>query len=380
VHVGINAQLISLAGSYRNAGVSQYIYQLLTHLRVAPPVDRITAYVGPAARPASLALPEGVDTRRTTLPTERPAVRILWEQLLQPPLLAAQRVDLLHSPVNVLPLLLPAPAVLTVHDLSFLRFPATFSAAKRRYQAALTGFSARRARLVLTDSEHTRRDVTALLGVPAARVRTVYPGVSEQYRPQGAPAVEDFIRRRGLPERFFVHVGTLQPRKNLERLISAFARFKMTSGLPHALMLVGGKGWLYEGLLRHARREAVERSVHFVGFATAEETPLWYAAAEAMIFPSLYEGFGFPIVEAMACGTPVLSSTASCLPEAAGDAADLFDPFDVDGLAAAMARLANDPARRQELRQRGFVQAARFTWERTAQAVLSAYADAGKAT
>lgn len=378
MHVGVNAQLISLAGSYRNAGVSQYIYQLLTHLRVAPPIDRITAFVGPAARPASLALPEGVAVRRTPLPTEHPAVRILWEQLLQPPLLTAQRVDLLHSPVNVLPLLLPAPAVLTVHDLSFLRFPATFSPAKRRYQAALTGFSARRARLVLTDSEHTRRDVIALLGVPAARVRTVYPGVTELYRPQDALAVEEFRGRRGLPERFFVHVGTLQPRKNLERLISAFARFKRASGLPHALMLVGGKGWLYEGLLQHARREAVEGSVHFVGFATAEETPLWYAAAEAMIFPSLYEGFGFPIVEAMACGTPVLSSTASCLPEAAGDAADLFDPFDVDGLAGAMARLANDPERRQELRQRGFVQAARFTWERTARAVLSAYADAGK--
>jgi glycosyltransferase involved in cell wall biosynthesis len=380
VHVGINAQLISLAGSYRNAGVSQYIYQLLTHLQAAPPVDRITAFVGPAARPDSLPLHAGVMLRPTVLPTERPAVRILWEQLLQPPLLAAQGIDLLHSPVNVLPLLLSAPAVLTIHDLSFLRFPATFSPAKRRYQAALTSFSARRARLVLTDSEHTRRDVIALLGVPPARVRTVYPGVTDLYRPQPPAVLEDFRRRRGLPERYFVHVGTLQPRKNLERLISAFARCKRHGGLPHALMLVGGKGWLYEGLRQHARREAVESSVHFVGFAAPEDVPLWYAAAEVMIFPSLYEGFGFPIVEAMACGTPVLSSTASCLPEAAGAAADLFDPFDVEGLARAMVRLAGDPERRLELRRRGFAQAARFTWERTAQAVLSAYAEAGKAT
>jgi len=380
VHVGINAQLISLAGSYRNAGVSQYIYQVLTHLHVAPPVERITAFVGPAAPPHELTVQSGVVVRRTALPTQRPAVRILWEQFLQPPLLTARGIDLLHSPVNVLPVLLPAPAVLTIHDLSFLRFPATFSPTKRRYQAAMTRFSAHRARLVLTDSDHTRQDVIALLGVLPARVRTVYPGVTELYRPREMPEVEAFQRNQGLPERYFVHVGTLQPRKNLERLISAFARFKRASGLPHSLMLVGGKGWLYQGLLRHARQEAVEGSVHFVGFAAAEDVPLWYAAAEAMIFPSLYEGFGFPIVEAMACGTPVLSSTASCLPEAAGDAAEMFDPFDADGLALAMERIARDPERRQEMRRRGYAQARQFTWERTAQAVHMAYADAGKKT
>ena len=379
MHVGINAQLISLAGSYRNAGVSQYIYQILRHLQTRPPVERITAFVGPAARPESLALHPGVALHATALPTERPAVRILWEQLLQPPLLAMRGIDMLHSPVNVLPLLLPVPAVLTIHDLSFLRFPSTFSGAKRYYQAALTSFSARRARLVLTDSEHTRQDVIALLGVAPARVRTVYPGVTELYGPRDHDVVQQFRRRHSLPERFFVHVGTLQPRKNLERLISAFAHFKRASGLPHALMLVGGKGWLYEGLLQHTRLEQVEASVHFVGFAPPNEVPLWYAAAEVMVFPSLYEGFGFPIVEAMACGTPVLSSTASCLPEAAGDAAELFDPFDVDGLALAMGRLADNPDYRLELRRRGYAQAARFTWERTAQAVLTAYIDAGKA-
>jgi glycosyltransferase involved in cell wall biosynthesis len=204
--------------------------------------------------------------------------------------------------------------------------------------------------------------------------------VTEQYRPPAPAVVEAFRRRRGLPERYFLHVGTLQPRKNLERLIGAFARFKRASGLPHGLVLVGGKGWLYEGLLDQARREDVEGSVQFGGFVAPDEVPLWYAAAEVLVFPSLYEGFGFPIVEAMACGTPVLSSTASCLPEAAGTAAELFDPFDVEGLAQAMIRLARDADHRQELRRRGFVQAARFTWRQTARAVRAAYADAGKAS
>lgn len=378
MHAGINAQLISLSEGYRNAGVGQYLYQLVRHLAPAPPVQRLTAFVGPAAPPAALPRRPGLRYRPTALPTERPAARILWEQLALPGLLRRAGVDLLHSPVNVAPLAAGVPSVLTIHDLSFLRYPRTFSAAQRRYQAALTGLSARRARLVLTDSEHTRRDVMALWRVAPGRVRTVYPGVTEVFRPQPAGRVAAFRARQGLPARYFLHVGTLQPRKNLERLIDAFALFKRRSGLPHALVLVGGKGWLYEGLLARARGADVEGSVHIGGYAAAADLPLWYAAAEALVFPSLYEGFGFPLVEAMACGTPVLSSTASCLPEVAGEAGLLFDPFDRAAMAAAMGQVAGDADLREELRRHGLARAARFTWAATARAVLAAYADAGK--
>lgn len=378
MHVGLNAHLLTLEEGYRSAGVGQYLSGLVSNLAITPPVERVTAFVGPATVAARLPRPPGLAYAPTLLPTRRPPVRIAWEQGLQPLLLKAKGVDLLHAPVNVLPLALPTPAVLTIHDLSFVRYPATFSAAKRHYQMALTAFSARRARLVLTDSEHTRRDVIALLGVRPERVRTVYPGVGAAFRPQPPAMVAAFRQRRGLPERYFLHVGTLQPRKNLERLIDAFARFKRRTGQPHALVLAGGKGWLYEGLVRRAQQSDVEGSVQFVGFAAAKDLPLWYAAADALVFPSLYEGFGFPVVESMACGTPVLTSTASCLPEVAGGAAVLFDPFDVEGMADGMARLASDRPWREHLRDLGFVQAAAFTWERTARAVMQAYADAGR--
>ena len=378
MRVGINAHLISLDETYRNAGVGQFLYQLVTHLAPVPPIDGVTAYIGPAARPALLPRRPGLSYRATALPTERPPVRIAWEQTLQPALLLRDRLDLLHCPVNVAPLLSPIPTVLTIHDLSFLRYPETFAPAKRRYLTAMTGISARRARLVMTDSEHTRRDVIRLLGVPAARVRTVYPGVTEAFHPFPAGEVDKFRQRQGMPERFFLHVGTLQPRKNLERLIDAFGAFAQRSNLPHALVLVGGKGWLYEGLLARARQVDVERRIHFVGYAAPADLPLWYAAAEALVFPSLYEGFGFPLLEAMACGTPVLSSTASCLPEVAGDAAVLFDPLDVSSIADAMVRIAQEPERRQDLAARGLERAARFTWASTARHVLAAYAGAGR--
>ncbi|MCL4508443.1 MAG: glycosyltransferase family 4 protein [Chloroflexi bacterium] len=377
MHVGINAQIISLGESYRNAGVSQYTYHLLRYLRPAGSVTELTAFVGASAKPEQIQRETSAQLIITNLPTERPAVRILWEQFLLPIELLRRHVELLHAPVNVLPLAQWQRTVLTIHDLSFVRYPHTFTTSKRHYLSAFTAMSARRATLVLTDSEHTRRDVINYLGVAPAKVRTVYPGITEAYVPPASEALAAFRSVRALPERFFLHVGTLQPRKNLERLITAFALFRQQTKLSHQLMLVGGKGWLYEGLATHAERQGVSTSVQFVGFVPAQEMPLWYAAAEACVFPSLYEGFGFPVVEAMACGTPVACSTASSLPEAAGDAALLFDPFAEEEIAAVLGRLATDAMLRTFLRERGRRQAERFSWRETARQVHAAYEAAG---
>jgi len=227
--------------------------------------------------------------------------------------------------------------------------------------------------MVMADSAATRVDLMRLFGVGAERITVVYPGVTGAFRTFATDILDKFRRRVMHGRPYFVHVGTLEPRKNLTRLVEAFAALKRDIGIPHALALVGGKGWMYDGLLERVRELGLDNDVVFPGFAAPEELPLWYAAAEALVYPSLYEGFGFPVVEAMACGTPVICSNVSSLPEVAGDAAVLVDPDDVRALTNSMRRVFDDRLFRQELVRRGLERARAFTWEATALGVQEAY-------
>jgi glycosyltransferase involved in cell wall biosynthesis len=206
--------------------------------------------------------------------------------------------------------------------------------------------------------------------VPLARIDVVAPGVTADYRPLPAAEVEAFRRRHALDGPFFLHVGTLQPRKNIPVLLDALARL----GRPDApLALVGGKGWLYDEIFERVRALGLVDRVRFAGYVDDAELPLWYNAAAALIFPSLYEGFGLPIVEALACGAPVIAADTSSLPEAGGTAALYFDPHDPDALAARLATVLDDGALRRRLRQAGPAQAARFSWERAGREMAAVY-------
>ncbi|MFO7740761.1 MAG: glycosyltransferase family 1 protein, partial [Anaerolineae bacterium] len=182
--------------------------------------------------------------------------------------------------------------------------------------------------------------------------------------------VEAFRSRRQLPDRFALFVGTLEPRKNLDRLIEAFSRIRPGDA---KLVLVGGKGWLYEDLFGQVEALNLSDSVTFAGYVRSEELPLWYNAASAFAYPSLYEGFGMPVTEAQACGTPVLTSKTSSLPEAAGEAALLVDPYDVEAIADGLARILHDHTLREALRERGLTHARAFDWSRTARQTVRAY-------
>ncbi len=205
--------------------------------------------------------------------------------------------------------------------------------------------------------------------MPLERISVVYPGVDAAYKPLPVDEVTAFRQEKQLPERFLLHVGTLQPRKNIPVLLEAFARATTRS---HALrgnellhlVLVGGKGWLFDEIFRRIEELGIQKRVHFTGYVPDDELPLWYNAALAFVFPSVYEGFGMPVVEAMACGTPVIASNASSIPEAAGEAARLFAPQDVDGLVEAITAVTQSPPLQQEMRQKGLQQAAKFSWER----------------
>jgi glycosyltransferase involved in cell wall biosynthesis len=266
--------------------------------------------------------------------------------------------------------------VVTVHDLAFIRFPQTFRAYNRIYLDVATRLSVQRATRILVVSEHTRREVIGLLGVAPERVVVTPNAVREHFRPPDPAVLEAFRARKGLPERFVLYVGTLEPRKNLTTLLEAYAQVAQRQVTP--LLVGGGKGWLYDAVFQRLEALGLRERVHFVGYLDEEELPLWYAAATVFVFPSIYEGFGMPPLEAMACGTPVVASNTSSLPEVVGDAGLTVSPYDPAALAAAISRVLDDADLRQELRERGLRQARAFSWRVTAERTLAAYEAAAR--
>ena len=365
-HVAVNAHLLSGRAWYRSAGVHRYIYHLLRHLEPADDGLRYTVLLGEGGLPPDVAL----TALQSRWPTSRATVRVAWEQLVQPWVLRRIEADLVHGPVFIGPLLAPCPVVVTIHDLSFIRFPALFRPVNRLYLTVLARLSASRARRMIAVSAHAAAETTQLLGVPPERIDVVYHGVDPAFRPLPDDKVAAFRQRQGVPERFVLFVGTLEPRKNLIRLIEAFARIYDSKV---QLVLVGGKGWLYDELFDRVQDLGLREAVIFPGYVMGDDLPLWYNAATIVAYPSVYEGFGLPVLEAQACGTPVLTSDVSSLPEAAGGAALMVDPYDVEALAAGLNRMLTDALLRGELRERGLVHARQFSWPRTAQETARVY-------
>jgi glycosyltransferase involved in cell wall biosynthesis len=365
----VNAHLLSLDESYRSAGINWHIYHLLQHLPDVAPEIALTVFLS-EQRYRGMA---GMQLRLSRLPTDRPQVRILWEQFLQPWSVRRAGVDLLHCPAFVGPLASTCPTVITVHDLSFLFFPQNFRAMNRIYLKTLTRLSVRRARRIIAVSESTRRDLVHQYGLPPAKVDVVYNGVDAAFRPLPTTEVAAFRRRAGLPDRFLLFVGTLEPRKNVARLIEAYAR--LPEGRP-PLLLVGGKGWLYDEIFARVEELNLTHEVRHVGYVPATELPLWFNAAELFVYPSLYEGFGLPALEAMACGTAVVASSASSLPEVVGEAGRLADPFDTEALSSAMSQVLTHQEQREELREAGLKQAQAFTWPKAARQTVGTYRQA----
>lgn len=365
MHVVVNAQLLSTAHTYRSGGISRYSYCLLQALRGDAGGHRVTALVGGSSVPAGLEETPTFRVLPSGWPSDRPAARIVWEQVVQPLLLRRLRPDVLHGLSYALPLAHVGAMVVTVLDLSFLRFPQYFNRANRVYLGAMTRLAVRRARRVIAISEFTRTEIVRLLGVPPERVAVVHCGVDERFRPVRDPAVlETFRRERGLPERFILYLGTIEPRKNLERLLDAYARIRRH--LPHKLVLAGGRGWKAEGVYARIAALDLERDVLLPGYVPMEEQPLWYNGADVYVYPSLYEGFGLPPLEAMACGTPVVASWTSSLPEVVGEAGVQVDPESVEDIVRGLRIVLEDPERRAALQAAGQERARPFTWEAAA--------------
>ncbi|MEE8391962.1 MAG: glycosyltransferase family 1 protein [Anaerolineae bacterium] len=289
-------------------------------------------------------------------------VRLSWEMVRRPP-------DVLFVPAHVLPLVHPRASLVTIHDLGYLYFPEAHPWRQRLYLDLSTRWNARTAAHILTDSEATKSDLVTRYATPPDKITVAYPGRDETLAPVRDPAEIEMVKARyGIAGDYFLYVGTLQPRKNLARIVAAFATLELET----VLVLAGKHGWLYDDLFAQVRRMGLEGRVLFPGYIPDKDKAALMSGALAFVFPSLYEGFGLPVVEAQSCGCPVIASTTSSLPKVAGDAALLVDPHDVTAIAAAMQRVVADSALRESLIERGFVNARRFSWTTCARAVLNA--------
>lgn len=281
-------------------------------------------------------------------------------------------IDLYHATDFVLPPTRPQTrTLLTVHDLSFVRVPEAASPTLRAYLDVVVPRSVRRADHVLADSQATKDDLIALYGTPPDKVTVLLSGVDARFHPTADPGVR---RKYALPERPYIFsVGTVQPRKNYARLIQALALLHQR-GADLALVIAGGRGWLEDPIYAAIDAAQMRDYVHFIGFADDADLPALYSAARVTAIPSLYEGFGLPVLESMACGTPVLTSNVSSLPEVAGDAALTAPPTDIGALADQLDRLVHDETLRAELRARGLTRARTFTWAQAAAQLRAIYA------
>lgn len=353
-------------------GVGQYTHALLHQLlRLGGDMEFLGLSSGLGAMDAA-ALEGLARHRHLRVPTR--ALYQTWSLLGWP---QADRllggVDLYHATNYFLPPVAKARRVVTIYDLAFLRVPelcspkivGPFSRGVQRF--------AREADAVLVCSEATRRDVVELLGVPEDNVAVAYGAVDDDFAPvPRATAAQALAERYGLDTPFLLFVSTIEPRKNVLGLLRAFAR--VAKEFPHPLVLVGGTGWNSEGVDALIAELGLEQRVRRMGYLPdRKDLPLFYSAADAFVFPSFYEGFGLPVLEAMTCGCPVITSELTSLPEVAGDAALYADPHDPESIAAAIRTVLNDEARRATLAAQGRIQAGRFSWESCARVTLDAY-------
>ncbi len=351
----------------QGAGIGRYVRELLRALaRVDAANDYRLFYASPNPIPYPLPNLPGQFTT-SQLPFHDIWLARFWHrlQLPLPVELITGPLDVYHAPDFTLP---PVRArtrsALTIHDLSFVRDPESAAVGLLGYLNTVVPRSVRRADHVIAVSEATKRDLMDLYHTPEEKITVLYEGVDPIFKPTPDPAIRARYRLGSAP--YIFSISTLQPRKNYQRLIQAFAALPAEFNL----VIAGGKGWRYEDIFAAAEQPTVRGRVHFIGFAPDADLPALYTEAAAFAYPSLYEGFGLPLLEAMACGAPTLTSNVSCLPEIAGGAAVLVDPYRVDSIAAGLQQTLTEP---EPWRKRGFERAKQFRWDDVARQLIALY-------
>ena len=360
MRIALDARLVT----YQRAGIGQYILHLVeAFTRVAGDEFVILR----SRKERWLLAPNLPVVPLWTPPHHR------FEQLALPIELARLKFDLLHSPDFIPPWRGRFRRLITVHDLTFLYYPQFLTAASRRYYNGQIEQAVRVADHISADSTSTKDDLVRLLGVAPEKITVVLLAHNPMYHPLDDAVCQPTLDRLGLARGFLLFAGTLEPRKNISGLLAAYRTLCDRQPSTPMLVLAGRRGWLYDEIFQRIAALQLAGRVRFVQDPPNEDLVALYNAAGLLVLPSFYEGFGLTVLEAMACGTPVVCSDRGSLPEVTGDAALLINPDDVDGLAKAMERALEDEPLRAQMRERGLANVKRFSWEKTAQQTLDIY-------
>ena len=311
---------------------------------------------------------------RCPIPARFRPARTLWEQLILPIQCQWHRIEILHSPGYVCPIVLLCPSVVSILDMNYFFFPEDWSKLALWVLKILVPLSARSSRQIIALSQSSKRHIMKALHISEDKINVTYMGVDKIFHPHhNRREILELKNRIGIKGNFILSVANSHPHKNLRRLLQAYYILRKDEGIAHQLLLAGNPGRDHLELVRTVRKLGMDEEVIFTGYISHHQMPLVYQAADLFVFPSLYEGFGLPILEAMACGTPVVSSNAASLPEVVGRAGILVDPYDANEMARAMCRVLSDKSLAQDLVKKALKQSKRFSWVQTAKETLAIY-------
>ena len=363
MRIGIDARLVF----YHQAGIGQYILRLTQALAQINHDDTFVIFKSRKDKTPIVAQPNFKRQKMWTPSHHR------FERLAMSLELAPFALDVLHSPDFIPPAWTRCPSVITMHDLAFMLYPRFLTRDSARYYGQVD-VAAHQADHIIAVSESTKRDTIRLLGVPESKITVIYEAAHPLFAPIADDGAREFVRAHyNLPSEFILFVGTIEPRKNLPTLLRAFRRLRDDYKSEAVLAIAGTRGWLVEEVDQVIAELQLGNAVRFLGNVRNEELVYLYNAAKLFVLPSFYEGFGLPPLEAMACGTPVIVSNVSSLPEVVGDAGLLIDPADIEALTVAMWRVLTDDKLRRELCEKGLKRAQTFSWERAARETLAVY-------
>lgn len=371
MRIGINAALLKK----ENLGVENYTFELLGNLSKIDTKNEYIVFLSSPPESLGLERKDNLIFEVSSLPALGSSARIVWEQAFLPFGTRKHKLNVFHNPDHMLPVFpLSCPSIITVHDLAFLKFPETFFFGKRFYKQNITKLTIKKAKAIISVSENTKRDIVDLFGIPKERIYVIPEGISPDFKQISDKSSLDKVRQKyDLPDRYILNVGALEPRKNIPLLLHAYSRLVLNKGIREPLVIAGSKGWLFDSIFDTVRELKLEEKVKFLGYVPKDDLPFLYNLAHVFVYPSLYEGFGFPPLEAMACGTPVITSNTSSFPETVGDSGIMVDPHDSQGFADAIFRVISNDSLRKDLISRGFERAQRFSWEDCARKTLTVY-------